>query len=126
MATDVRTGANRETVEAFAEAWNRHDLHAIMESMTDDCVFIGPAGGDGFGSRTEGQAQVRELFAQFFGAYPDLQFKDANIFVNGDDAILEATQSRTESDGTKAVCRGCDVLKFRDGKIWTKSYYVKS
>lgn len=126
MTIDVKTQANRETVEAFAAAWNRHDVDAIMAAMTDDCIFIGPVGGDGFGTRTEGQTQVREVFARFFEAYPDLQFSDANILVDGDDAILEATQSRTESDGSKFVCRGCDVLKFREGKIWTKSYYVKS
>jgi uncharacterized protein (TIGR02246 family) len=126
MTTDVITRANRERVESFAAAWNRHDLDAIMAAMTDDCVFIGPAGGGGFGTRANGQAEVRDLFSQFFEAYPDLQFSDANILVDGDSAILEATQSRTESDGAKFACRGCDVLKFCDGKISVKSYYVKS
>ena len=126
MTTDARTQANREIVEAFAAAWNRHDVDAIMAVMTNDCIFVGPAGGDGFGTRTEGQTQVRELFAQYFEAYPDLHFSDPTILVEGDEAILEATQSRTESDGAKFVCRGCDVLRFRGEKIWIKSYYVKS
>lgn len=28
-----------EDLQAFAEAWNRHDLDAIMSFMTEDCVF---------------------------------------------------------------------------------------
>ena len=28
-----------ETLQAFADAWNRHDVDALMSFMTDDCVF---------------------------------------------------------------------------------------
>ena len=27
-------------LEAYGDAWNRHDIDAIMRYMTDDCVFI--------------------------------------------------------------------------------------
>ena len=30
---------NIEFLEAFAQAWNRHDIDALMRCMTDDCVF---------------------------------------------------------------------------------------
>ncbi|MFA5896150.1 MAG: nuclear transport factor 2 family protein [Thermoplasmata archaeon] len=40
-----------ETLKAFLEAFNRHDLDAIMAFFADDCVFDAPAGpipwGDG-------------------------------------------------------------------------------
>ncbi|MBE2241274.1 MAG: nuclear transport factor 2 family protein, partial [Burkholderiaceae bacterium] len=28
-----------EVLQEFAEAWNRHDVDALMSFMTDDCVF---------------------------------------------------------------------------------------
>ena len=28
-----------ELLDRFADAWNRHDLDALMAMMTDDCVF---------------------------------------------------------------------------------------
>ena len=31
-------------LDAFADAWNRHDVDAIMSAMTDDCVFEASAG----------------------------------------------------------------------------------
>jgi len=126
MVTDAKSQANQKMLEKYAGAWNSHDLDAIMSAMTDDCVFVTNSGGDGFGVQVTGQNDVRAGFAGFFQAYPDVQFNDALICVSGDDGILEATQSRTESDGSKTIHRGCDVLKFRDGKIAVKSYYIKT
>ena len=28
-----------EFLEAFANAWNRHDVDELMSFMTDDCIF---------------------------------------------------------------------------------------
>ena len=33
-----------EFLDAFADAWNRHDVDAIMSAMTDDCVFEASSG----------------------------------------------------------------------------------
>ena len=48
-----------ETLAAFADAWNRHDVDAIMTFMTDDCVFETAAGPQAFGARHVGTAAVR-------------------------------------------------------------------
>ena len=31
-------------LDAFADAWNRHDVDAIMSAITEDCVFEASAG----------------------------------------------------------------------------------
>jgi len=28
-----------DTLQAFADAWNRHDVDALMSFMTEDCVL---------------------------------------------------------------------------------------
>ena len=33
-----------EFLDAFAEAWNRHDVEAIMSAMTEECGFRVPPG----------------------------------------------------------------------------------
>ena len=43
-------------LDRFADAWNRHDLDALMSMMTDDCVFEASAGPQVDGQRSEGRA----------------------------------------------------------------------
>ena len=42
-----------ELLDGFADAWNRHDLDALMSMMTDDCVFQASAGPQADGERSE-------------------------------------------------------------------------
>ena len=35
-----------EFLQAFADAWNRHDLDALMNFMTDDCIYETSSGND--------------------------------------------------------------------------------
>ena len=55
-------------VERFNDAFNRHDVGAVMAAMTDDCVFENTSPPDG--QRYEGQAQVRAAWEEFFAASP--------------------------------------------------------
>ena len=41
-------------LQSFTDAFNRHDVDAIMSFMTDDCVFEASAGGEVCGARFEG------------------------------------------------------------------------
>ena len=42
-----------EVLQAFADAWNRHDVDALMSFMTEDCVFEASAGPDVCGTRMQ-------------------------------------------------------------------------
>ena len=53
------TAASIEAVDRFNEAFGLRDVDAIMDAMTDDCVFESTAPPDG--SRFEGQEDVRTL-----------------------------------------------------------------
>lgn len=52
-------------LDAFARRYNRHDVDAIMECMTDDCVFVSFLGTEPFGERFSGADRVRERVASF-------------------------------------------------------------
>ena len=52
------------TLQAFADAWNRHDIDALMSFMTDDCGFEASAGAEVCGARYAGRDAVRAGFSE--------------------------------------------------------------
>lgn len=114
------------TLEAFADAWNRHDVEALMTFMDDDCVFEASAGPDVCGTRHVGREAVRAGFAEVFAAYPDAHWGNARHLVAGDRGVSEWTFTGTRADGARAEVHGCDLFTFRDGKIALKDSYRKN
>lgn len=62
--TDVTVRVTPHLLEAFADAWNRHDADALMSFMTLDCVFESSAGPDVCGTRHQGAEAVRTGYVQ--------------------------------------------------------------
>jgi len=115
-----------EHLEAFADAWNRHDIDALMTFMTDDCVFESSAGPDVAGTRYVGRDAVRAGFEDVWTVFPDAHWGNARHFLQGDRGISEWTFTGTKADGSRVEVNGCDVLTFRDGKIALKNSYRKN
>ena len=113
-------------LDRFADAWNRHDLDALMSMMTDDCVFEASAGPQVDGQRSEGTEAVRAAFAAVFDAFPDAQWRNPRHFIAGHRGVSEWTFTGTRTDGTRVEVNGCDLLTFRDGKISVKNSYRKN
>ena len=115
-----------EVLQAFADAWNRHDIEALMSFMTDDRVFEASAGDDVCGTRYVGADAVRAGFAEVWAIYPDAHWGNARHFVSGDRAVSEWTFTGTRADGTRVEVQGCDLFTLRDGKILLKNSYRKN
>jgi steroid delta-isomerase-like uncharacterized protein len=122
--------SNRQVTEAFlqsfADAFNAHDLDAIMSHMTDDCVFEASAGPDVNGEKFTGQAQVRKSFEDVFNTYPDARWNNPRHFISVNRGLSEWTFTGTRKDGTKVEVMGCDVFTFKNGKIAVKNSYRKN
>ena len=58
-----------ETMKQVLDAFNRHDLDAIMEFFSDDCSFDFPRGPEPWGQRFIGKAQIREGLAGRFKVF---------------------------------------------------------
>jgi len=115
-----------EFLQAFADAWNRHDVDALMSFMTDDCVFEASAGSDICGERSEGRKAVSGAFAGVWATFPNAHWGNARHFVCGDRGVSEWTFTGTRQDGTRVEMHGCDLFTFRDGKISVKNSYRKN
>jgi steroid delta-isomerase-like uncharacterized protein len=118
--------ATTEVLHAFADAWNRHDLDALMSFMTDDCVFEASAGPDVCGTSYVGKEAVRAGFAEVWVVFPDAHWGNPRHFVHEDRGVSEWTFTGSRSDGTRVEVHGCDLFTFRDGRIFLKNSYRKN
>ncbi len=114
-----------ETLKEIAEAFNRHDLDAIMEFFAEDCVLEMPRGPYPWGQRYEGKSQVREGLATRFAGIPDVHYGEDRHWVCGNMGVSEWTLTGTTGSGDRLEVRGCDHWEFRDGKVIKKNSYWK-
>ncbi|HYD76473.1 nuclear transport factor 2 family protein [Ramlibacter sp.] len=115
-----------DDLQAFADAWNRHDIEALMGFMADDCVFEASAGPDACGAHYAGKDAVRAGFSEVFQTFPDAQWRSPRHFVLGDRGVSEWTFTGTRKDGTRVEVNGCDLFTFRGEKIAIKNSYRKN
>ena len=120
-----RGGATVETLEAIGDAFNAHDLDAIMEFFAEDCSLDMPRGPDPWGQRLTGREAVREGLASRFKGLPDVHYGDARHWVSGNLGVSEWLLTGTTHDGRPVRVRGCDHWEFRDGKVVRKDSYWK-
>ena len=114
-----------ETLKQILDAFNRHDLDAIMEFFAEDCSLDMPKGPDPWGQRFIGKAQVREGLASRFKGIPDVHYGEDRHWVANNIGISEWTLTGTTTSGVRVNVRGCDILEFRDGKVIRKDAYWK-
>ncbi len=67
---DLSTTVTRELLEEFLQAFNNHDLDAIMSFFAEDCVFYMPRGEKPRGDKFEGKTDVRAGLAKRFDCIP--------------------------------------------------------
>lgn len=119
------TKMTADILQAFADAWNRHDIDALMSFMADDCVFQSNAGPDSVGTRFCGFDNVRRGFALAWEIYPDARWNDAVHFISGNRGVSEWTFTGTDRSGVRVEVAGCDLFVFDGDKIAVKNSFRK-
>ncbi|WP_198424869.1 nuclear transport factor 2 family protein [Spirosoma endbachense] len=126
MATEIDNSATSLTldaVERFNAAFNRHDVDAVMNAMTEDCIFEN-TNPQPDGTRLVGADAVRAYWGKFFAANPDAIFETEEIFATGDRCVVRWIYRKTK-EGKPWHLRGVDIFKVRNGKVAEKLAYVK-
>ena len=119
-------GQKLETLRAILDAFNRHDLEAIVEYFDEDCVFEAPRGPKPWGNRFEGRRAVKRGLAARFEGIPDVSYESHGDFVAGDRGVSEWTLRGTTREGERIEVRGCDIWTFApDGRIAVKNSFWK-
>jgi steroid delta-isomerase-like uncharacterized protein len=113
-------------LQAFLDAFNAHDVDAVMAFFADDCVLEMPRGPAPGGRRLVGKEQVREGIQSRFDGIPDIHYGDDRHFVCGDRGVSEWTIRGTQRNGERIEVRGCDLLELtEDGRIRRKDSFWK-
>lgn len=124
----------REVIDRYNDAWNRHDLDAIVAMHAPDMVFENHTAGES----AQGPDEVREHIGSIFESWPDLHFETRRLYV-GDGVVTQewtatATHTKTmrrgdlvaEPTGARIEWRGVDVIPYEDGLIKRKDVYSDS
>jgi steroid delta-isomerase-like uncharacterized protein len=126
-------GQLEATIARYNDAWNAHDLDAIMEMHAADMVFENHTAGE----RAEGEA-VREHIGSIFETWPDIAFTTRRLYVRDGLVVQEWTATAThanrmsrgdhvaEPSGKKITWNGLDVIPFEDGLVKRKDVYSDS
>lgn len=126
MANADNTEVSADTLEAVFQAFNRHDADGVMAHMSDDIVFEAIGGDATHGTRIQGHDAVHAAFSNVWSSFPDVQWRNAQHFACGDRGVSEWTFVATQADGSVIEADGCDLFRFRDGKIVEKKAFRKN
>jgi len=120
------TAIDRSAVmRTFLQAFNEHDVEAIMDFFTEDCEFDTPRGPTPYGRRLRGKEEVRGGIAARFSGIPDVHYGDDLHWNCGDRGVSEWTLSGITTEGQKVEVRGCDLFIFSGDKIKRKDSFWK-
>lgn len=126
LMAQSNTKVTEDFLQSFADAFNAHDINAIMIHMTENCLFEASAGPDIDGQKFVGQEQVKKAFEEVFVTFPDAHWGNPRHFISGDRGFTEWTFTGTRMDGTRVEVTGCDLFTFQEGKIAIKNSYRKN
>jgi steroid delta-isomerase-like uncharacterized protein len=133
MGGDDSPQALEQVIARYNDAWNAHDLDAIMAMHTADMVFENHTAGES----AEGEA-VREHIGSIFETWPDIRFEARRTYTRDGLVVQEWTATATHENtmrrgeleaaptGKRVEWRGVDVIPFEDGLVKRKDVYSDS
>ena len=113
--------ALEQMIERYNEAWNAHDVEAIVAFHAPDMVFENHTAGE----RMTGP-EVGPHLARIFENWPDLAFRGRRLYARNELVVSEWTASATDPQGRRLEWDGVDIFPVRDGLILRKDVYSSS
>ena len=122
-----------EAIGRYNDAWNAHDLDAIMALHAPDMVFANHTAGES----AEGD-EVRPHIASIFESWPDLRFETRRLYVREGLVVQEWTATATQTktmrrgdleaapSGNTVSWDGIDSIPFEGGLVKRKDVYSDS
>ena len=111
-------------VLAFNKAFNRHDVAAMMQLMSDDCVLENTAPAPD-GAVYKGKEAVARVWQDFFRASPHAHIEIEEIFGFGLRCVTRWRYDWVDETGNKGHVRGVDLFQVKSGLICEQLSYVK-
>ena len=115
------SAALERTIERYNDAWNNHDVEAILTFHAPGMVFENHTAGE----RVEGD-DVGPHIARIFENAPDLAFRGRRLYARDGLVVSEWTATATNREGRRVEWDGIDVFPFENGLILRKDVYSSS
>lgn len=133
MASADSAPSLEAAIARYNEAWNAHDLDAIMTMHAPDMVFENHTAGESAAGE-----QARAHIASIFETWPDIHFETRRLYVRDGVVTQEWTATAThasqmrrgeivaEPTGKTVTWNGIDVIPFEGGLVKRKDVYSDS
>ena len=133
VGRDDSPAALERAIERYNDAWNDHDVAAIMGMHAPDMVFHNHTAGES----ATGE-EVRGHLESIFETWPDIRFDTRRLYVRDGLVVQEWTATATHSrmmrrgdivaEPTQREVRwdGMDVIPFERGLVKRKDVYSDS
>jgi steroid delta-isomerase-like uncharacterized protein len=124
----------QDLIDRYNDAWNAHDVEAIVAMHAEDSVFENHVTGD----RNVGREEIASAIRGIFSVFPDLTFEGRRQYIREDLVVQEWTARGThegmmsrggisvEPTGRKVEYKGMDVIPIKDGLVARKDVYSDS
>jgi steroid delta-isomerase-like uncharacterized protein len=122
-----------EAIGRYNEAWNAHDLDAIVSMHAPDMVFHNHTAGESASGE-----EVRSHIGAIFETWPDIAFSTRRLYVRDSLVVQEWTAKAThantmrrgdlvaEPTGRTIEWDGLDVIPYENGLVKRKDVYSDS
>ena len=126
VITKKERAVSPELLDEIAGAFNRHDIDAILAYFAEDCVFLLSRGPEASGRQLKGKKEIGSFLRERFASLGDMKWRTLEHWTAGDRGVSEWVMTCTLPSGERMELLGCDLYRFRDGKIVKKDTYWKS
>lgn len=114
--------ALEQAIGRYSDAWNRHDVEAIVAMHAPGMIFENHTAGE----RAEG-GEVRAHIEAIFRNWPDLTFRTRRLHARDALVVSEWTATATlQATGERLEWEGVDVFPFEGGLVKRKDVYSGS
>jgi ketosteroid isomerase-like protein len=111
-------------VLAFYEAFNRHDVPAMMRLMTDDCLLESASPAPD-GAIYAGKEAVARYWEDFFRACPQARIEAEEVIGFGMRCVVPWRCEWTDAAGNRVHVRGVDLFEEKAGLLSKQRSYAK-
>jgi steroid delta-isomerase-like uncharacterized protein len=125
--------ALRAAIDRYNDAWNAHDVDAIVAMHAPDMVFANHTAGESASGE-----DVRAHIASIFATWPDIRFETRRLYVREGLVVQEWKATATHANtmrrgeleaaptGREISWDGIDSIPFEDGQVKRKDVYSDS
>jgi ketosteroid isomerase-like protein len=112
---------NIALTQKMFEAFNRHDWQSMVSYYKEDALFLDPAFGKEYVTKTRQETAIK--YSELQKMFPDLHDEIVGLYPSGDKVTVEFVATGNMGDSISFKLPIVSVLTFKDGKIIRDATY---